>query len=54
MTAAEKSRAFIAEHNLAAHVAAIVDVAPLLPERVAETWRDAARRSILKVGASDE
>jgi hypothetical protein len=53
MTAAE-ARAFIAKHDLVEHVARIVDNAPPLPEHVAETWRDAARRSILKVGASDE
>jgi hypothetical protein len=52
MTASQKARAFIAEHDLAEHVARIVDEAPALPEHVAETWRDAAHRSRLKAGES--
>jgi hypothetical protein len=44
MTAAEQAAAFVAEHNLEEHVARIVGQAPPVPERVAETWRDAAHR----------
>jgi hypothetical protein len=46
MTSAEKARAFVADHDLIEHVAKIVDGSPPLPEHVAETWRDAARRII--------
>jgi hypothetical protein len=52
MTAAEKAREFIAEYDLGEHVARIIDQAPPLPEHVAQTWREASCRSILKVGAS--
>jgi hypothetical protein len=51
LTSAE-AREFIAKHDLAEHVAEIVDQAPPLPEHVAQTWREASCRSILKVGAS--
>jgi hypothetical protein len=46
MTSAAEAREFITKHDLGEHVARIVDQAPPLPERVAETWSDAARRSI--------
>jgi hypothetical protein len=52
MTPAEKARVFVDDHDLIEHVARIVDQAPPLPEHVAQTWREASRRSILKVGAS--
>ena len=45
MTSAEKARVFVVAHGLTEHVARIVDGAPPLPERVAQTWRDAAHRT---------
>jgi hypothetical protein len=50
VTPAEKARAFIAEHDLAEHVAGIVNQAPPLPEQVAQVWRDAAHRSRFESG----
>lgn len=40
---AEEARAFVLEHDLADHVAAIVDDAPPLPEAVADLLAQARR-----------